>query len=221
MSNDAWHARWRENRIGFHRSEVHPLLDAHWPPPGVAADAAVFVPLAGKSLDMHWLAERGHAVIGVELSPIAVQGFFDEAGVTPAAGTEAGIDYLEHGRIRLYIGDLFALRPAHLLDATACYDRASLVALDAPTRRRYAEALAALLPGGAGMLLVTVDYPRNEMSGPPFAVPDDEVLMLFGSDFEVLPLGGGDVLDKEPRFRERGLTRMRESAWQLRRRDQK
>lgn len=221
MSGGEWHARWRENRIGFHRSDVHPMLGAHWPPPGVAADATVFVPLAGKTLDMHWLAERGHAVVGVELSPIAVRAFFEEAGVTPEAGTEAGLDYLEHERIRLYIGDLFALTPTHLAGATACYDRASLVALDAATRRRYAEALATLLPEGAGMLLVTVDYPQHEMSGPPFAVPDDEVLTLFGPTFEVLPLGGGDVLDKEPKFRARGLTTMRESAWQLRRRVQK
>lgn len=221
MAEDAWHARWRENRIGFHRSDVHPMLAAHWPPPGVAADATVFVPLAGKSLDMHWLAERGHDVVGVELSPIAVQAFFGEAGVSPASGSEAGVDYLEHGRIRLYVGDLFELTPAHLGGATACYDRAALVALDPPTRRRYAEALGALLPEGAGMLLVTVDYPQHEMSGPPFAVPDDEVRALFGPAFEVLPLGGEDVLDAEPKFRERGLTRLRESAWQLRRRAQK
>lgn len=221
MGDAAWHARWRENRIGFHRRDVHPMLAEHWPPPGVAAGARVFVPLAGKSIDMHWLAERGHEVVGVELSPIAVSAFFDEAGVAPEAGGESGVDYLEHERIRLYAGDLFALTPEHLDGAAACYDRASLVALDAATRRRYADALATLLPAGAGMLLVTVDYPQDEMAGPPFSVSDDEVRTLFAPAFRVERLQSASVLEEEAKFRERGVTRMHETAWHLVRGNQK
>ncbi len=221
MGDAGWHARWSENRIGFHRRDVHPMLAAHWPPPGVDGAARVFVPLAGKSLDMHWLAERGHKVIGVELSPIAVTAFFEEAGMTPEAGVESGIDYLEQGGIRLYAGDLFALTPAHLGAATACYDRASLVALDVPTRRRYADALATLLPAGAGMLLVTVDYPQHEMAGPPFSVGDDEVRALFEPAFRVERLQSASVLEEEAKFRERGVTRMHETAWHLVRAGQK
>lgn len=221
MSDTGWHARWRENRIGFHRRDVHPMLAAHWPPPGVAGGARVFVPLAGKSLDMHWLAERGHEVVGVELSPIAVRAFFDEAGIAPEAGAESGVDYLEHERIRLYAGDLFALTPEHLDGAMACYDRASLVALDSPTRRRYADALAGLLPAGAGMLLVTVDYPQEEMAGPPFSVTDDEVRALFEPAFRVERLQSTSVLESEAKFRERGVTRMHETAWYLVRGNQK
>lgn len=215
MSDADWHARWREDRIGFHRPDTHPMLRRHWPPAGVADDATVFVPLAGKSVDMHWLAERGHRVIGVELSPIAVRAFFDEAGVSPRAGGVDGVDYLEHGRIRLYAGDLFALTAAHVAGATACYDRAALVALDPQTRRRYAAALARLLPEAASMLLVTVDYPRHQMDGPPFSVAPDEVGQLFGASFRITPLETANVIADEPKFRERGVTEMRERAWHL------
>ena len=100
------------------------MLIRHWPPAAVGAGTTVFVPLAGKSVDMHWLAARGHRVIGVELSPIAVAAFFDEAGVSPHAGSVDGVDYLEYGRIRLYAGDLFALTGAHVDGVTGCYDRA-------------------------------------------------------------------------------------------------
>ncbi len=44
----------------------------------------VFVPLCGKSQDMLWLAQQGHEVIGVELSPVAVAGLFRENGLQPA-----------------------------------------------------------------------------------------------------------------------------------------
>ncbi|MEO0614693.1 MAG: thiopurine S-methyltransferase [Pseudomonadota bacterium] len=221
MANADWHARWRDDRIGFHRSDIHPMLAAHWPTTGVEAGATVFVPLAGKSLDMHWLAEQGHRVVGIELSPVAVEAFFEEAGQSPKRGQLAGIDYLEQGNVRLYCGDAFALTAEHLQGATACYDRAALVALDVETRRRYAAALAALLPEGSVTLLVTVEYAQQEMSGPPFAVLANEVEALFAADFAVAHLRSTEVLDEEPKFRSRGVTAMRECAWQLVRRDQK
>ena len=40
---------------------------------GLAKGAAVLVPLCGKSLDLVWLAEQGHAVIGVELAEAFVK----------------------------------------------------------------------------------------------------------------------------------------------------
>ncbi|MEM1439992.1 MAG: thiopurine S-methyltransferase [Pseudomonadota bacterium] len=215
MADADWHARWRDDRIGFHRVDIHPMLAAHWPAAGVQAGATVFVPLAGKSLDMHWLAEQGHCVVGIELSPVAVEAFFEEAGLAARTGCEAGIDYLEHGGIRLYCGDVFTLQTEHLLGATACYDRAALVALNVEMRRRYAAALAALMPAGSSTLLVTVEYPQQEMSGPPFAVMGDEVERLFAAEFAVTDLQKTDVLGEEPKFRSRGVTAMRECAWQL------
>lgn len=49
----------------------------------LAQGSRVFVPLCGKSLDMIWLAQQGHEVIGVELSPVAVEDFFRENGLNP------------------------------------------------------------------------------------------------------------------------------------------
>ena len=56
MQPDLWHDRWREGRIGFHQDKPTPLLLKHWPAMGIAAGAKVFVPLAGKSLDLAWFA---------------------------------------------------------------------------------------------------------------------------------------------------------------------
>ena len=47
-----WLERWREARTGFHQDAPTPLLLKHWPAVGAAPGSRVFVPLAGKSLDM-------------------------------------------------------------------------------------------------------------------------------------------------------------------------
>ena len=67
MHPDFWHQRWADNQIGFHQDAPTPLLLKHWGSLGVAPGAKVFVPLAGKSRDMAWLASQGHRVLGVEL----------------------------------------------------------------------------------------------------------------------------------------------------------
>lgn len=74
-----WHDRWKNNQIGFHNEEVNERLSRYWPTLGIEEGAKAFVPLCGKSLDMHWLRQRRHPVVGVDLSPIAIHDFFSEA----------------------------------------------------------------------------------------------------------------------------------------------
>ncbi len=215
MSHEDWHSRWRENRIGFHKQDVNPHLISLWSDLAVASDSGVFVPLCGKSVDLHWLAARGHTVTGVELSPVAVQDFFAEAGVTPVRGEIGGFEYSEHGRVRIFCGDFFALTPDMLGTISACFDRAALIALAPDERSRYMQHLASLLPVGSRCLLVALDYPQQQMSGPPFSVPADEVLALCDGAFAVEMLRDDDVLENEPRFRQRGVSRMREQCYRL------
>ena len=79
LEKEFWLERWRTNQIGFHQTDFNARLMQHWPTLGVPNDARVFVPLCGKSRDMLWLAQQGHPVLGVELSPTAVEAFFAEA----------------------------------------------------------------------------------------------------------------------------------------------
>ena len=138
MQPEFWHERWSSNRIGFHRDAPLPLLVAHWTALGLAPDARVFVPLCGKSLDMVWLAERGHRVLGVELSELAVRQFFDERGLVPAIHETAAGAHFVAGAYELIVGDAFALEADVLADCAAVYDRAALIALPPDLRRTYA-----------------------------------------------------------------------------------
>ncbi|MEO5629854.1 MAG: thiopurine S-methyltransferase, partial [Thermomonas sp.] len=188
MHADFWHQRWTEGRIGFHQSEPTPLLVKHWPAVGIAPDAKVFVPLCGKSLDMAWLAAQGYRVLGIELSPLAVEEFFDEHDLIPEIeDSRYGRHYRAEG-IELICGDAFALDEAVLADCTAVIDRAALIALPPDLRQRYASELYAHLPTGCAGLLVTLEYPQHEKDGPPFAVQADEVQALFGTDWTITQL---------------------------------
>ncbi|HMT81543.1 MAG TPA: thiopurine S-methyltransferase, partial [Azonexus sp.] len=70
--NERWQQSWRDREIAFHQNVVNPHLVKFWQNLRLTAADRVFVPLCGKSLDLRWLADQGHTVVGVELSPLAV-----------------------------------------------------------------------------------------------------------------------------------------------------
>jgi len=218
MEADFWHARWRENQIGFHEGTYNRYLVKHWDSLGISAGGRVFVPLCGKSLDMIWLAERGHAVVGCELSEIAVESFFDEAGLTPTRAIDGPVERWRAGSIEILLGDFFKLDRDLIGAFDAVYDRASLVAFPETMRLAYVEALAGLMAPGTSMLLLTLEYPQAEMEGPPFSVPEAEIGYLFDSVAEVALLESvTDAFADFPQFRQRGLSRLGEKVYQLRR----
>lgn len=219
MDPQFWRSRWERGEIGWHSDEINPHLAEHWPQMAVPAGALVFVPLCGKSRDLLWLAGRGHPVLGVEISALAVGAFIAENALEAAPAERHGrFDRVDLAEIALWIGDFFDLRAEHLDGVGAVYDRASLIALPPGQRRAYAEHLAALLPAGVPVLLITLDYDQWQMSGPPFAVGEAELHRRFGPAFEIEPLASHDVLADKPRWRERGLTRLDERVYRLCRR---
>lgn len=219
MDPEFWLERWREGRIGWHNDRAMPLLGRHWPRIELAHGARVFVPLAGKSLDMIWLAARGHRVLGVELSPIACEQFFAENRLAPAVQeTPDGMRFTA-GNIEVICGDAMALDAQALASCAGVYDRAALIALPPPMRRRYAETVYAGLPERCRGLLVTLEYPQAEHRGPPFSVDEREVHALFDAHWSVDLLERRDVLATEPRFSERGVTALHTAIYCLYRRD--
>lgn len=218
MEPGFWLQRWQEGRIGFHRDAVMPLLERYWPMLELPADAAVFVPLAGKTLDMHWLAALGHPVLGAELSPLAVEAFFAEAGLVPQREQDADGVHHRSGRIDLVLGDVFALSAATLASMRGVYDRAALIALPPDMRRRYAGEVYGRLPRGCRGLLITLEYPQAEKDGPPFSVPEDEVRGLFAAHWDVELLERRDILASEPGFRAEGVTALSTAVYRLLRR---
>lgn len=215
MDADFWLERWREGRTHFHQQRVTPLLQKYWPTLGLAAGSRVFVPLCGKSLDMIWLAEQGHEVIGIELARLAIEQFFAENNLQPTIqATPIGSSY-RAGNIELICGDIFDMGPQDLAGCTGVYDRAALVALPTDMRQRYVQHVYAQLPDDYRGLLLTLDYDQEQMEGPPFSVGDEEVQTLYAGHSEAVLIDRRGILDKEPKFAERGLTKLDTLVYRL------
>lgn len=218
MELDFWHERWREGRIGFHQDAVTPWLARLWPTLALPVGSQVFVPLAGKSLDMLWLRAQGHRVLGIELSQLAVEQFFAEHGPAPTIRqSRLGIHYAHDG-IELICGDVFALDAAALADCEGVFDRAALIALPPAMRHRYVGEVYAQLPDACRGLLVTLEYPQAEKSGPPFSVDEVEVRALYERDWTLARLERADVLAEQPGFVEDGVSALATVAYRLERR---
>jgi len=215
MKKDFWLERWEKEETGFHEKVVNPYLIRFWSELHLAPDSMVFVPLCGKSVDMQWLHEQGHPLVGVELSDIAVQAFFRENGYTPQYSSQTKFKQYKANDLRILCGDFFDLSRDELAGVKAVYDRAAMVALPPHMRASYVRHLVKILQPGTKILLVTFDYPQTEMSGPPFALAGGEVETLYREHAAVRLLEKIDVLAENPRFQKRGLTRLQESIYLL------
>jgi len=218
MNKTFWTERWQRRDIGFHQPHIHEQLTRLWPTLGLPVASTVFVPLAGKTRDMVWLATQGHRVIGVELSEVAVREFFQDGGQTPDVRSDGPFDVYSAGPFSLYRGDFFEMPGEALAGVAAVYDRAALIALPPDLRVRYAQKLTSILPREAVVFLIAVAYPEGEISGPPFSLTRDDVENLYGDAFRIEVLEDRDGLDGSGNLKRRGVTELRETAYLLRRR---
>ncbi len=213
MERADWTSRWSEGRIGFHQGRYSDFLERHadraW---GTEGPGRVLVPLSGKSLDMVFLADRGAEVVGVEYVEQAVLEFFAERELEPEV-EDGPPKRFAAAPYELFAADFFTIGKDAAGRIDAVFDRAALVALDRPTRARYAAHLRELMPAGSVSLLITFDYEQSQMEGPPFAVAPEEVEELFADGFEIERLEERELVDQ--RFRDRGLSSMREIAFAL------
>jgi thiopurine S-methyltransferase len=216
-NKEFWLQRWREGDIGWHHQEINPHLLSFWHTLGMAKGSRVFVPLCGKSRDMIWLVQQGHSIVGVEISEIAVREFFSEQDLIAKRSNLGPFQQFQVEDYQLLCGDIFQLKHHHVTGIDAVYDRASLVALNASQRQAYAKVLADILPAGCSVLLVSMDYPQNEMNGPPYAVKKDEVRVLFESNFQVTHLHSLDLLKDTDRYSGMGLSSLSEHIYKLQR----
>lgn len=215
MLPDFWLARWQQGQHGFHQATVNAGLARYWATLGLEPGDRVFVPLCGKSLDMWWLAERGHPVVGVELSPIAVRDFFREAGLEPERSQDGPFEVSSGRGVRVLRGDFFALRPEDLTGVRGVYDRAALIALPPNLRKAYVDSLARKLPPNVSILVLTFESSSSSIDGPPFTVHEKEIRELYEPEFCVEVLDQGPFTEAPPNLRSRGHETVRDVIYSM------
>jgi len=215
MNPEFWLENWQNNKIGFHQLETNRHLISYWHLLNVDSNCRVFVPLCGKSLDLIWLCQQGHYVLGVEVSERAVRDFFSENGITYSKLKQDEFLLCETEHLTILQGDFFNLTANYLQNVKGVFDRASLIALPIELRQKYAHHLKSILPNKAKLLLVTFEYDQSRMNGPPFSVNEAEVKALYQADYEIKLLFNKDVLANYPAFQAIGLNSLQEKVYLL------
>ncbi|MDN3637827.1 thiopurine S-methyltransferase [Simiduia curdlanivorans] len=184
MQKDFWLSRWHNNEIGFHNNDVNPLLVEYLPRLSLPSSSRLLLPLCGKSRDIAWLLSEGFAVLGVELSELAVTQLFAELNLTPSLEQKPHCKIFSAENLIILVADIFELRAADIGAVDGIYDRAALVALPPDMRGRYAKHLADI-SRCPPQLLVSFDYRQAAMPGPPFSVPEAELKRLYSGRYQL------------------------------------
>ncbi|PHS40175.1 MAG: thiopurine S-methyltransferase [Robiginitomaculum sp.] len=175
-----WHDKWQSGKLGFHLEDTNAALVKYWPKLDIDAHCQVLVPLCGKSLDMLWLRQQGHEILGIELSPVAAKEFFEENNIEYAASKCGEFQNYASEGYSIMVGDIFNLTKSETANINAVYDRAALIALPPPMQKTYVAHLRNILPPDTQILLITLEYDPSELDGPPFSIPEPYVQALFG-----------------------------------------
>lgn len=191
MQAEFWQQRWQQGRIGFNQPKVNPLLINYFSELQLAKASRVLVPLAGKSIDMLWLAQQGYEVIGIELVESAVVEFFAEQNIAATVSQPTADSTIKSYQgelagqtITLWVADIFALTATDIGHIDAVYDRAALIAMPAEMRPNYSEQVCKL-SGNAPQLVLTLNYDQNEWSGPPFSISSADIEHYYSARYSI------------------------------------
>lgn len=194
-----WIQQWKDGETGWHSDAPNVKLIEFIDCLQLHKLETVFVPLCGKSQDMIYLLKRGYRVIGVEMSALAVNAFFKENKIPYTVQEAQDFTVYNAKNIRVFCGNYFDLNAGHLDKVKAVYDRASLIALPEDLRVKYAQHLYSITQSDCKALLLTLNYPQSQISGPPFAVDEAAVNSLF-KGFECQQLQCFNDIENEPKY---------------------
>nr|XP_002126407.1 thiopurine S-methyltransferase [Ciona intestinalis] len=203
MTLDDWNSRWKKKHTAFHLPKVNENLVKH---ENVLLDKqkmSVFVPLCGKTIDMKYIADKGHKVVGLECSEIAIHDFFNEHNIkfnkTKHPTSDFNIFQSEDSSVTIYQGNLFLFNSdvSGKLDAT--WDRGAFVAINPSQRGAYFGVMSEVMKVGAKYLLNTFRYDPTKYCGPPFSIEDQEIAQLSENRFTITALGEFEAINDRQR----------------------
>mmetsp|Transcript_16106 Transcript_16106/g.18239 ORF Transcript_16106/g.18239 Transcript_16106/m.18239 type:complete len:287 (-) Transcript_16106:1581-2441(-) len=228
---EPWDKRWKRDgtRPGFHNLEVNKHLVEYLE--RVRREAGdkeskwnVLVPLCGKTVDMGFLESNGYNVVGVEFIQDAIDQFADEQGFTwqqPESVDDFVVFNKDVGSgLSIWKGDFFKFKDSFTSKNKETFnfvwDRAAMVAIQPVLRRQYADTIKAM---GENMILVTFEYDQNEMDGPPFSVPTNEVYELYQDKYNITLVSRESIAKALPKLAARGISEGYENVFILTKKD--
>lgn len=191
-TNEEWIQTWKGDVSEFHLNRVHPSLEKHWRELTAGKpNQRIFVPLCGKSLDMMWLAERGHTVYGAEISGDAIRSFFKEQKLhytreaiemesTEGLSSGAAVYRASEKDITLFEFDIFKLTSNHTGGTfDAIHDIGAFVALLGEKQMDYVKVVSTLVAPHGRWLIETYDWDQSDPTA------EADVYKIFSDSFNI------------------------------------
>jgi len=210
LDKDFWNERWEKEEIAFHMNEVNPMLIKHFSQLFLEKQKRIFIPLCGKTLDIKWLLDRNHKIVGVELNELAVKSLFVELKIEATILKTSDFIIYKHENIEVFVGDFFNLSETLLGKVDLIYDRAALVALPQDMRKKYSAHLLNIT-NRVSQLLLTYEYDQSTMKGPPFCVDSLEVKEYYFDIYSLVLLEKNENLPSGLKRKSNGI----EKVWLL------
>lgn len=202
MTLSYWNERWNDDNIGWHKTDVNPALAEN-----IAAlkngrsTIKVFVPLCGKSVDMKWLYNNGHTIIGVEGCSKAIETFFTENNLKYER--QNNLYSTSDERLKIYNMNLYDCDVKILGEMDAIWDRGSFVAINYTDRHKYVAFMRNLCNKETRYLLDTLVYDTTVYGGPPVCATRDDIQKLFSEWAHIEQVYHSDEINSK--WRSKGL----------------
>lgn len=213
MDFEFWNNCWVKPTQPFHLTKPHHFLTKYFNQ-YFADEERVLLPLCGKTQDLNFLARNGIKAVGVEFNPHAVESFFEDSQLTPKITSFDSKTRYQTTNIEIWLSDFFKIKQDDIGHFQSIFDRAALVALPIEMRRDYAKHLLSFLAPHGRLLLVTMDYDVEQMSGPPFYIDKTEIEELFPRT-HIKQLARTSIIQSHPRWRELELSRLDEVLYEI------
>ncbi|XP_064607003.1 thiopurine S-methyltransferase-like isoform X2 [Liolophura sinensis] len=151
-------------------------------------NAKIFVPLCTKSIDLKWLADQGHTVVGLEVAESCIQSFFKEQKleftVEMGLGGKAKIYKAVNHNIKLYVADFFDFNKEAEGQFDGVWDRRAMISLNKDQYPRYVALIKTLLAPDGRCLFVNADFDRTTCPGP-YLVTHEMLKDLYKDGYKV------------------------------------
>jgi thiopurine S-methyltransferase len=161
---------------------------------------------------MDLLADDGYHVIGVELSKIAIEAYFEARKVKPSREKRGRFIIWRERNVEIWCGDIFDLTKKELGDIRMLYDCASLTAFSPDSRPHYVEHFHEKLSQQSKILLMTTESPDEHQSNSALSI-DPEVRTLYEMNYDIQLLHGQDSLLIDPEYPDEPMSMMEEKVY--------
>ena len=169
----------------------------------------ILVPMCGKTKIMLYLAEKGHRVVGIEWSKVAVEQFFDEnkleytTQLCKIGGTDISIYKAKDKAVTVYCGDFFAFKEHNLGPFDCVFDHGAIGCFEFQMSERpmYAKIINSVTKPGTRVLQSIFDYEHTEHPMVPFALTEAELVTLYKENFDIQLLQEFDAQEFVDAFR--------------------